>query len=106
MAERPVVLPSGQEQAMPITPFLTGRHFDGETKRVMGLAFVMACKSLRLEDRNDDMNTVVAEKIIEIVQQGGECDSNALCDKTLSALSEQSRRGESFTSEASTPSAG
>jgi len=85
---------------MPITPFLNGRHFDGETKRLMGLAFVMACSALGLEDRNDDMNKVVAEKIIEIAQSG-ECDPNALCDRALSALSPQLGRGDGSTLKAS-----
>jgi hypothetical protein len=38
---------------MPITPFLNGRHFDAETKRIMGVAFEMARSALRLPLRDD-----------------------------------------------------
>jgi len=38
---------------MPITPYLDDHQFDPETKRVMGLAFEMACIDLRLTDRDN-----------------------------------------------------
>jgi hypothetical protein len=70
---------------MPIAPFLDGHHFDTETIRVMGLAFEMARAALRLDNRNDPLNKIVAEKIIELAQDG-ERDPNRLCDRTLSLL--------------------
>ena len=71
---------------MPITQFLDGHHFDIETKRVMGLAFEMARTALRLDDgRDNPLNRTVAEKIIELAQDG-ERDPNALTERTLSFI--------------------
>ena len=41
------------------------RDFDPETMRLMGLAYEMTLISLRLVDRGDIANNVVAQKIIE-----------------------------------------
>ena len=50
----------------------------------MGLAFEMARAALRLDDgRDNPLNRMVAEKIIELAQDG-ECDPNALTERTLS----------------------
>ena len=46
---------------MPIRSHLNGELFDPETIRVMGLAI-----ALRLVDRDDIANEVVARKIIEL----------------------------------------
>ena len=70
---------------MPITPFLNGRYFDADTKRVMGLAFEMTCVSLRLADGSDPICNIIAEKIVALAQKG-ERDPNELCMITLSSL--------------------
>jgi hypothetical protein len=72
---------------MPITPFLDGRHFDTETKRILGVAFAMTCAALRLDDRTDPLTKLVAEKIIELAQ-GGERDPNILCERSLNFFRE------------------
>jgi hypothetical protein len=46
-------------------PHLKGQKFDPETIRVMGLAFEMALVALRLADRGDLANEILAHKIIE-----------------------------------------
>ena len=47
---------------MPIRPFLDGQKFDSETIRVMGLAFETALVALRLADRGDLANEVIARQ--------------------------------------------
>ena len=49
--------------------------FDAETMRLMGLAYEMTLISLRLVDRGDIANNVVAQKLIEIAK-AGESDPN------------------------------
>jgi hypothetical protein len=68
---------------MPITPFLDGHNFDTETKRITGLAFEMTRAALRLDDRSDPIDKIVAERIIKLAQEG-ERDPNELCERTLS----------------------
>ena len=77
---------------MPITPFLAGRQFDAETRRIMGMAFEMTRTALRLADSNDPIMKLVAEKIIEFTQ-AGERDANALCERTLGFFSERPQLG-------------
>ena len=67
---------------MPIRPHLDGQRFDPETIRVMGLAFEMALIALRLADRGDLANQVIANKIIELAK-AGERDPERLCDGVL-----------------------
>ena len=67
---------------MPIRPHIKGQSFDSETIRVMGLAFEMALGALRLADRGDPANEVLAHKIIELAQ-AGERDPERLCDGVL-----------------------
>jgi hypothetical protein len=67
---------------MPIRPHLDGHKFDPETIRVMGLAFEMALVALRLSDRGDLANEVLAHKIIDIAQ-AGERNPERLCDVVL-----------------------
>src|SRR4051794_2868941 len=55
---------------MPIRSHLNGQMFDPETIRVMGLAYEMALIALRLTDRGDIANDVVAHKIIEHAKTG------------------------------------
>ena len=73
---------------MPITPFLNGEKFDRETTRVMGVAFELTLSALALRDRGDQVNEIVAQKIIEFVKQG-ERRSDILCERALKSLREQ-----------------
>jgi len=70
---------------MPIRAFLDDHSaFDGETVRVMGLAFEMALASLRsTPDHADPIREVVARKIIERAE-AGERDPERLCQEVLS----------------------
>jgi hypothetical protein len=70
---------------MPITPFLNGRHFDAETKRIMGVAFEMARSALRLPLRDDQVLEVLAEKIIQLAT-AGERNPDLLCENALNDL--------------------
>lgn len=63
---------------MPISPFLTGRVFEPEVIRAMGIAFDNACKSLKLVDKTDPLTKVVAGKIIDLAA-AGEHDPVRLC---------------------------
>ena len=67
---------------MPIRSHLNGQRFDPETIRLMGLAFEMALISLRLVDRGDIDNAVVAQQIIELAK-AGEKDPERLCEGVL-----------------------
>jgi hypothetical protein len=67
---------------MPIRPHLDGRKFDPETIRVMGLAFEMALAALRLINRGDLANDVIAQKIITLAK-AGERDPKSLCEGVL-----------------------
>src|SRR5258708_2883720 len=55
---------------MPIRPFLDDHRFDPETIRIMGLPFEMALIALRLGDRGDLENEIVARKIIALAKAG------------------------------------
>jgi hypothetical protein len=65
---------------------LNGQHFGPETQRIMGVAFEMTRAALKLEDRNDPIVAIIANKIIELAR-GGERDANSLCERALADLS-------------------
>ena len=67
---------------MPIRSHLNGQRFDPETMRLMGLAYEMTRISLRLVDRGNIANNVVAQKIIELAKSG-ERDPERLCEAVL-----------------------
>ena len=67
---------------MPIRSHLNGQSFDPETIRVMGLAYEMALIALRLTDRGDIANDVVAHKIIELAKTG-ERNPEQMCEAVL-----------------------
>jgi hypothetical protein len=67
---------------MPIRLHLDGEKFDSETMRVMGLAFEMALVALRLADRHDLANEVLARKIMDLAK-AGERDPERLCEGVL-----------------------
>ena len=66
---------------MPIRPHLDGQKFDSETIRVMGLA-EMALVALRLADRGDLANEVLARRIVDLAK-AGERDPERLCEGVL-----------------------
>lgn len=55
---------------MPITPFLQNQAFDPEAVELMASVYEQACKTLGLADRNDPLNEIIAERVIELAQQG------------------------------------
>jgi len=67
---------------MPITPYLNGMSFQPETKRVMGVAFEMVCAALRLADRGDLANEIIARRIIKLAK-AGEHNPDLLCERVL-----------------------
>ena len=67
---------------MPITPFLNGRDFDRETKRVLGIAFEMARVALGDVGQSEGANAIIASKMIEFAE-AGETNPDRLCDETL-----------------------
>jgi hypothetical protein len=67
---------------MPIRFHLDGQRFDPETIRVMGLAYEMSLIALRLSDRGDIANDVIAHKIIERAK-AGDRDPEQLCEAVL-----------------------
>jgi hypothetical protein len=70
---------------MPVTPYLDDRQFDPETKRVMGLAFEMACIALGLTDRDNLIKQMVANNIIERWKTG-EGNPDVLCEQVVKDL--------------------
>jgi hypothetical protein len=71
---------------MPLGRFLQGGTFGPDEIAVMTKAFEGALRALDLVDRTDPAADMVAEKIIELVNQG-ERDSVRLCDRAVEALS-------------------
>ena len=67
---------------MPIRAHLDGQRFDAETIRVMGLAFEMALVALRLADRGDLANEVLARRIMDLAK-AGERNPERLCEAVL-----------------------
>jgi hypothetical protein len=61
---------------------LDGHSLDGETKRVIGIAFEMARVALGLADRGDLANEVIAKRIIELAKTG-ERNPDLLCGGVL-----------------------
>jgi hypothetical protein len=73
---------------MPITQFLDNSRFDPETERVAGVAFEMARVALRLAERSDLANEMIAKRIIELAKTG-ECNPDLLCEAVLKEFREQ-----------------
>jgi hypothetical protein len=72
---------------MPIRAYLDGHKFDGETIRLVGIAFEMAVGSLgATPDPNDPIRNLLAQHIIALAQ-GGERDAERLCEGALRAVS-------------------
>jgi hypothetical protein len=77
-----------EERTMPIAPYLDGMSFQPEAKRVMGVAFEMVCVALRLADRRDLANEIIARRIIELAK-AGEHNPDLLCEHVLKELRAQ-----------------
>jgi hypothetical protein len=73
---------------MPITPFLDDTKFDPEAKRVLSVAFEMARVALRLADRGDLTNEIIAKRIIELAK-AGERNPDLLCEGVLKEFGER-----------------
>ena len=72
---------------MPIRAYLDGHKFDGETIRLMGVAFEMALASLRpTPDFDDPLRAALAQRIIALAK-AGERDAERLCEGALGAVS-------------------
>ena len=67
---------------MPIRSHLNGQRFDSEIMRLMGLAYELTLNSLRLVDRGEIANNVVAQKLIELAKSG-ERNPERLCEAKL-----------------------
>ena len=77
-----LVVPAGII-SVPITPFLdVDDKFDPDIKRVMGCAFEIARIALRLADRDDALEAIVAKTIIELAK-AGERNPDLLCERVL-----------------------
>jgi hypothetical protein len=71
---------------MPIRAYLGGQKFDGETIRLMGVAFEMALASLRpTPDFDDPIREALAQRIIALAK-AGERDVERLCEGALRAV--------------------
>jgi hypothetical protein len=87
MGQSPAESPA-QTSVTSIRPHLDRHKFDPETKRVMGLAFEMVLAALRLADRDDRANEVIASRIIALAKIG-ESDPNLMCDAVLKEFRER-----------------
>jgi hypothetical protein len=56
----------------------------------MGVAFEMACVALRLSDRGDLANEIIARRIIELAK-AGEHNPDFLCETVLKEFRAQAR---------------
>jgi hypothetical protein len=71
---------------MSIRAYLGGQTFDGETIRLMGIAFEMALWSFGVTVGCDEpVRTALAHKIIALAQ-AGERDPDRLCEAALNAV--------------------
>jgi hypothetical protein len=67
---------------MPTTPYLNGKRFDPETKRVLGVAFEQVCIALRIGASDDDVKQAIADKVIEFAK-AGDRHPDLLCERVL-----------------------
>jgi hypothetical protein len=71
---------------MPIRAYLDGHKFDGETIRLMGIAFELALASFRSTPCDDPLRAAIAHNIIALAKTG-ERDPERLCEAALKAVS-------------------
>jgi hypothetical protein len=67
---------------MPIAPYLNGKRFDPETKRVLSIAFELVCTALQIGASGDDVEQAIADKVIELAKVG-ERHPDMLCERVL-----------------------
>jgi hypothetical protein len=70
------------EDFMPITPFLGDLKFDSRAISAMSLAYEKVRAALGIVDRNDRLNEIIAQKVIELAQ-AGETEPDRLFDQAL-----------------------
>jgi hypothetical protein len=75
----------GEEQRVPIKPYIKDGAFGPDVISVMATAFEDVCKALELSGRSDITKETIATKIIELTR-GGETDPVVLREMTLSEL--------------------
>ena len=55
---------------MPITEFLDGYKFNLEIRRVIGVAFEMACAALKFDNQTYVAHEAIAKRIIALAKEG------------------------------------
>ena len=71
---------------MLISPYLVGRHFDPELKRVLGIAFELVCVTLgRIGDSDEHVRRSIVLKVIELAA-AGERNPDILCELALAEI--------------------
>jgi hypothetical protein len=68
---------------MAIRVYLEGQTFDGETIRLMGIAFEIALASLGKTPSHDDPIRAAVARSIIVLAQAGERDPERLCEGGL-----------------------
>lgn len=91
---------------MPIRAYLDGHKFDGETIRLMGIAFEMALASLRpTPDFDDPLRKALAQRIIAVAQTG-ERDPERLCEAALKGVNQPTRSAAGMATPGQAPGGG
>ena len=75
---------------MPIRAFLPEQSFAPEAVTIMSVAFERVCADLRLADKSDRMNEVVAKRIIHLTTTGSYSDPEELHAAVIASF----KRGE------------
>jgi hypothetical protein len=75
-----------QTRFMPIRAYLDGQKFDGETIRLIGIAFEIAVGSLGATPSCDDpLRQALAQNIVALAKAGKQ-DPERLCEAALKAV--------------------
>ena len=70
---------------MTIRPFLVGQALEPDFINQMSIALERACADLGVKQRDDALNRMIAEKIIELAQRGVK-DADTLHRRALKAI--------------------
>jgi|HubBroStandDraft_6_1064221.scaffolds.fasta_scaffold6652144_1 hypothetical protein len=70
---------------MPIYPLLRSQAFDPELINTMAIVFEDILRDSKLTDRTDPLATIIANKVIEVVQTG-ERDPQRIREKVLQSM--------------------
>lgn len=76
---------------MSITEFLDDYRCDPETRRVMAVAYEMACAALKFENQTYLAHETIAKRIIALAKDGV-VDLDRLCDQALNSAYAAYRR--------------